>query len=243
MNNDVQSSKYAVAWNLNTLKKWNKIARLSVLTPVYHAQESTFAKFIEQMKQISSMIPNMQLVIVVDDDDTDTMRMAEGLKQENPELDIKLVSHHGNKGIGPARNTCLDNADGEILWFADYDDIYHAGNVKALYNAMCSENSKNCNLAIGRLYVQYPNGKTKAKCGTRNYWMDYRNKVCSDIQWLKAHLTIPGISRFMIRKSFLDNSGLRFEQISPGEDKDFLYKAVMLEKKAFVIHNVIYTYC
>lgn len=221
------------------------MARLSVLTPVYHIQESTFARFIEQMKQISSMIPNMQLVVVVDDDDddSDTMRIVEQAKQENPELDIKLVPHHGNKGIGPARNTCLDNADGEILWFADYDDTYHASNVKTLYIAACSKRSQECGLIIGRMYVQYSDGTIKAKGGSRNAWRDYHNQVCSDMKWLKARLAIPGISRFMIRKSFLDKSGLRFEQISPGEDKDFLYRAVMLEKKAFVIHQVIYTYC
>ena len=59
-------------------------------------------------------------VLVVDDGSTDrTAEAAEGFSGKLPSLH---VIRQENKGLGGARNTGIENAAGEYLWFIDADD-------------------------------------------------------------------------------------------------------------------------
>lgn len=131
---------------------------LSIVIPVYN-----YADIIE--KNIDAILNqktkyNYQ-VIIVDDGSTDGAADIIRQYQDNPK--VKLVFQQ-NAGIGAARNTGINAADGRYLMFIDCDDIVHEEIVEVLMNkaysedydmVMCAHNlSKERN---GKVYQVVPN--------------------------------------------------------------------------------------
>ena len=76
-------------------------------------------------------------MIIVDDGSTDGA--ADVLKKYADNPNVKLIFQK-NAGIGAARNTGINNADGKYLMFVDCDDVVHDDMVETLMNKAYSEN-------------------------------------------------------------------------------------------------------
>lgn len=131
---------------------------LSIVVPVYNYVdiiESNIDSILNQKTEY-----NYQLIIV---DDGSTDGAADVLKRYADNPKVKLIFQK-NAGIGAARNTGINNADGKYLMFVDCDDIVHDDIVETLMNKAYSENydmvmcahnlSKECN---GAIYEIVPN--------------------------------------------------------------------------------------
>ena len=106
---------------------------LSVVIPVYNYAD-IIAKNIEAILNQKTKY-NYQ-VIIVDDGSTDGAAEIIRQYQDNPK--VKLVFQQ-NAGIGAARNTGINAADGKYLMFIDCDDIVHEDIVEVLLNKAYSE--------------------------------------------------------------------------------------------------------
>jgi len=61
-------------------------------------------------------------IIVVDDESPDnSITVVKEIKTRHPDSIIKIISQK-NKGLGGARNTGLENAEGDYIFFLDSDD-------------------------------------------------------------------------------------------------------------------------
>lgn len=74
-------------------------------------------------------------VLFVDDCSTD--ESCEIVKSfiENGELDLKIIKHEYNKGLGEARNTGLSICTTEFITFIDSDDYLTVNSLRSLINA------------------------------------------------------------------------------------------------------------
>ena len=70
-------------------------------------------------------------IVVVDDGSTDNSVEAASRYDDHR---IKLFKHGKNLGIGPARNTCVDNARGKWLVVLDSDNELMSGSLKHIYD-------------------------------------------------------------------------------------------------------------
>ena len=107
---------------------------LSIVVPVYNYVdiiESNIDSILNQKTEY-----NYQLIIV---DDGSTDGAADVLKRYADNPKVKLIFQK-NAGIGAARNTGINNADGKYLMFVDCDDIVHDDIVETLMNKAYSEN-------------------------------------------------------------------------------------------------------
>lgn len=107
---------------------------LSIVVPVYNYVdiiESNIDSILNQKTEY-----NYQLIIV---DDGSTDGAADVLKRYADNPKVKLIFQK-NAGIGAARNTGINNADGKYLMFIDCDDIVHDDIVETLMNKAYSEN-------------------------------------------------------------------------------------------------------
>lgn len=107
---------------------------LSIVVPVYNYVdiiESNIDSILNQKTEY-----NYQLIIV---DDGSTDGAADVLKKYADNQNVKLIFQK-NAGIGAARNTGINNADGKYLMFVDCDDIVHDDIVETLMNKAYSEN-------------------------------------------------------------------------------------------------------
>ena len=79
--------------------------------------------------------------LIVDDRGTDnSMDIVRKIVAEHPRgKDVRIIEHPHNIGLGATRNTAIDNAKGESLFFMDSDDEITPDCIEVLYKAMMEE--------------------------------------------------------------------------------------------------------
>lgn len=79
--------------------------------------------------------------LIVDDRGTDnSMDIVREIIAEHPRgKDVRIIDHPHNIGLGATRNTAIDNAKGEYLFFMDSDDEITPDCIEVLYKAMMEE--------------------------------------------------------------------------------------------------------
>lgn len=92
---------------------------VSVLMPVYNG-EATIKRAI---KSLELQTHKNWKAIIVDDGSTDQTRNI--LEEYKNDSRFKIIYHDKNKGRGAARQTALENAEGDFIAFLDADDFYH----------------------------------------------------------------------------------------------------------------------
>jgi glycosyltransferase involved in cell wall biosynthesis len=106
--------------------------RLSIVIPVYNVQEYLCGC-------VDSVLANDCSdceIILVDDGCTDGVcpDLCDAIAAEHPDL-IRVI-HQENRGLGGARNTGLEAAEGEYLFFVDSDDTISADALTILKKAI-----------------------------------------------------------------------------------------------------------
>ncbi len=90
--------------------------KISFIIPAYNVE-----RFIKRcLDSIYSIGVESQEVIVVDDGSTDaTSEIIESYRHTHPDM---LIISQPNRGLSAARNSGLEKATGEFVWFVDSDD-------------------------------------------------------------------------------------------------------------------------
>ena len=105
---------------------------ISIIIPIYNVE-----KYLERC--LKSIIKNNEPqtgieIIVVDDGSPDkSFEVAENLLKDSPNAHI---IRQKNQGLGGARNTGIENAKGEYVWFIDSDDWISPNSLSILKNAI-----------------------------------------------------------------------------------------------------------
>lgn len=109
---------------------------ISVIIPVYRV-EQYLIRCVESV--LSQTYSNIE-IILVDDGSPDT---CPELCDQLAELDIRIkVIHKANGGLSDARNTGIENSQGEYILFVDSDDYLDKEMIERLYCAIKSNNTK-----------------------------------------------------------------------------------------------------
>jgi glycosyltransferase involved in cell wall biosynthesis len=103
--------------------------KISFIVPFYNVE-----KYIGQCLDslVNQILADVE-ILCVDDCGTDGSR-AIVQQYMNKDPRIKLITHKENKGLGGARNTGVQHATGEYIWFIDSDDIIRNDAAETLYN-------------------------------------------------------------------------------------------------------------
>jgi len=105
--------------------------KLSLIVPIYGVE-----KYLPTcLDSIYSQIDDQCRVILVDDESPDRCpEICEEYKAKYPE--VTTVVHQKNKGLGGARNTGMEYADSEYMFFIDSDDYLPEGTIPYLLSAI-----------------------------------------------------------------------------------------------------------
>lgn len=109
---------------------------LSILVPVYNVQEYLDECLTSVIEQVLKLIYNGAGVeiLIVDDCSTDgSWALMQRLDARWPGR-LKLLQHARNGGLSAARNTLIDAAQGQYIWFLDSDDKLLPGAIKGLHD-------------------------------------------------------------------------------------------------------------
>ena len=109
---------------------------VSVILPFYNAEENIKEAV---LAIIGQDYRNLELILVNDVSGDRSLQIVEDLASRDSR--IRVLQHSHNQGAGPARNTGVEIAGGEYLFFMDSDDILMPGALNTLYQAAVREKS------------------------------------------------------------------------------------------------------
>lgn len=117
---------------------------ITISIPVYNVE-----KYVEKSlySALNQTYDNLE-ILVIDDKGTDnSMDVVQHIIAYHPRGNIvKIIDHGKNQGLGATRNTSIDNARGEYLFFMDSDDYISTNCIELLYSAIQQNDAQ---MAVG----------------------------------------------------------------------------------------------
>lgn len=101
---------------------------LSILIPVYNV-EPWLKECIDSV--VAQAVAGVEIITVEDCSTDNSLVLLQQLAKEAP-VTIQILRHDKNRGLSAARNTMLNAATGDYVWFLDSDDALHPGAVHEL---------------------------------------------------------------------------------------------------------------
>jgi glycosyltransferase involved in cell wall biosynthesis len=211
---------------------------VSIGIPVYNVEP-----YIEKclLSVLNQTYQNLE-ILIVDDLGTDkSMDVVAGLQQSHPFGNcIKIIRHPENRGLGEARNTVIENAEGKYLYFVDSDDYIEPEAIEALLRE-AEEYDTDAVLASSRKIVYGTNEEMPTftyKSREIIIGKDaFANYLCQDLRW---HIGINAWN-ILFKLDFLKKNNLRFAA-RKDEDALFLSDFYSEVERAVLLPDVTYNY-
>lgn len=195
---------------------------LSIIVPFYNVE-----CYIEQCVRslYDQDIPYEQYeVICVDDCSNDGSRaIVERLQQEYPTL--KICNHTKNKRQGGARNTGLNEATGQYIWFVDGDDYLCPNTLAQLIEWAAKRNLDILQFEYARKIDAPPKNYNVTEAITDGETYLFKDL---DPRWYDR---VSGPWQQLVRRRFLIEEQIAFVEEVQFEDTDYMLRAFLLAKK------------
>ncbi|MDR2388335.1 MAG: glycosyltransferase [Tannerellaceae bacterium] len=107
---------------------------ITLAIPIYNVQAYVERALLSALDQTHEAI---EYLLVDDKGEDHSMHIVNGIIAAHPRGGaVKVVEHPANLGLGAARNTAMDRANGEYLFFMDSDDAITPDCIEKLYQEM-----------------------------------------------------------------------------------------------------------
>lgn len=204
---------------------------ISVIIPVYNVKD-----YLRDC--VSSVLANSfddYEIILVDDGSTDgaSGQLCDTLATEHPEL-IRVI-HQDNKGLGGARNTGIDNAQGDYLLFVDSDDSITDNALSLLADKI---NATAADIIAFNFTNAYPDG-SKVSVNANYIQSDKPFRLSEYPEYI---LSLPTACGRIWKKSLFTESGIRFPSKVWYEDIRTTSKIFALADSILTIPDTLYVY-
>ena len=195
--------------------------KISVIIPVYNVSE-----YIEQCLKsvVTQSFKDVEIICVDDCGNDDSVSKIENIRDER----IKLIRHSENKGLACSRNTGLDNACGEYIFFLDSDDYLEAGVLENLYNSIVQVNA-DVAFSRGIAFTNDTDNASLQRVEMINKWLKYPVRKSFRIEEYNFEDVLDSLCCVAWGKlysaNFLRKNNIRFiEQNVIHEDNGFFIK-------------------
>ena len=184
-------------------------ALISVIIPVYKV-EAYIAECLDSV--LSQSHRNIEVICVDDCGGDGSLAIAERYAEQDSR--VKVIRHECNRGVGPARNTGMDAASGEYIFFIDPDDIMEPDCLSRLF---AETEKRGADVSVGTFEAfptasNSPEDKKRTNTSNRNrrlhknIWLEVSEKNFfnasngqSFVVWAKLY-----------KKEFLKRNTIRF---------------------------------
>ena len=204
--------------------------------PVYNVGNKVERALLSALNQTFESIE----YLIIDDKGTDySMNIVNNVINNHPRgKDIRIIDHIVNRGTGATKNSAIDNAQGEYIYFMDSDDVISHDCINLLYSkakrykveivasshVICDEEF---NIQNTCRYPYYLSGKHEDLNDfvfkKRGFWTDYT--------WNKLY-----------KLSFLKTNNIRCIPYHLCEDLYFTYQVKLKCKSFHICPNITYAY-
>lgn len=207
---------------------------VSIIVPAYNGAER-IGRTLESL--IAQDYPNIEIVVVNDRSRDDTAAVVRRVL-ETGERKFQIIEHENNRGGAAARNTGLRAAKGDLVIFADQDDLHDTNYISMLANAS-AESGADITFT-GWRSISEKDGPVEERPVKLSRPLD------DPEGYVRAWFTRKfdsGIWCLMYRKDFLLANDLYFtEGCEGGVDIEYLVSSLLLSKKTTFVQGMPYIY-
>ena len=202
--------------------------RISVVVPVYNVA-GFLADCLDSV--LTQSVGDLELV-AVDDGSTDAgPRILEEYAARDPRV---RVVRQDNAGLGAARNTGVDHARGDFLWFVDSDDMLAPGALDSLLAPLSRTGS---DFATGNVWRLTSTGTAPARFLAPTF---RRTRLRTHIRRFPPLLADRTAWNKLFRREFWDRHGFRFPTGVHYEDQYVTLPAHYLARSVDVVQRHVY---
>ena len=211
--------------------------KLSFILPCYNVAPY-IGRCIESIEHQDIPREEYEVICVDDCSKDNTVEVIKEYQKQYP--NIRLICHEVNKTAGGARNTGMDAAKGEYLWFVDPDDaivenvlVNLTKEIEKLrvdilffnYNYIDEESKEHA--------VQQFNGLYDILTG-QEFFLTYCKK--------KRLAEVISIWREVFSANYLKNNNIRYPEIKSSQDVVFAWHAYLVAQKVTAIEMIVYNH-
>lgn len=203
---------------------------VSIIIPVYNVSEYIY----ECLESVINQTYQDIQVIIVDDCGTDDsmIKVEKFIKSYSGSISFVVLHHASNRGQSAARNTGMDSAIGNYIFFLDSDDYLYNNSIEILIRTINQE--EGIDWAFGKF-------DTNIKHGIPN--PEFREGIYKNVMELRSKRIIyPMPWNYLIKSAFLRKHDLRFVEGLLHEDNLWTFEMACYGKKIAICDNITYFY-
>ncbi|GBU20881.1 glycosyl transferase [Fibrobacteres bacterium R8-0-B4] len=201
--------------------------KISVIVPIYNT-----GKYLKQTLNSVCLqtYKNLEIICVLDCSTDNSASIVEELAKEDAR--IKLIMQPKNLGLPTARNTGVQNANGEYIHFMDSDDFINPSFYDTLINAAFRVDADVAACSV--FYEKKP---------MQSIWFTKDEIASGQDKMDNTYVTTVGWAvRYLIKKTLWDSRNLSFPDLSPMEDMPVMIPMVYYANKVVLCSDAIYFY-
>lgn len=211
--------------------------KVSIIVPAYNS-----AQYIERLiRSFNNQTYRNFEVIFVDDCSADgTPEIAER-HMLNLSINHKVIKLQTNHGVSHARNVGIREAGGKYICFVDSDDVLKPTFLEKLVGEAEKRNLELAFCAFDEIDSETGCLISRSCRGKSNLPGVISGKACLK-RVLKGNVAVD-LFVTLFKKELLNESGLLFSPYRRiGEDREFIYKALLEAKKVYGVPEALYLY-
>lgn len=210
--------------------------RLSLIVPVYNV-DKYLTKCLDSLLNQNIAKEEYEIIIINDGSTDDSLLISEHYKKKYS--NIQVITQV-NQGLGEARNTGINAAIGEYLFFVDSDDYIKSNSLQELLDLI---ESRELDVLRFNYEVVSENGEIIPKKKNSTFNTIYSDKVVDGEEFITDYLGWACyVWIYLFKTSFIKTNKLYFKENFYYEDVDWLIKVMMLTKSVSSIDINVYFY-
>lgn len=203
---------------------------ISMILPTYKVRNYIGACIASCCNQEGVSPNDYEIIIVNDETPDDSIEVAQEEMKKHPNHHFKIVNRK-NGGLSAARNSGIEVAEGEYLWFIDSDDYIESDSLSTLIPLAKKSEYDIINFTHNTIF------KSGKKIDGNNGETD----ACTGIIYLSKRTFLSACTG-IYRRAWIEEHNLRFKEGVIWEDSEFNLRAYTLADYCFYTGKALYNY-
>lgn len=204
------------------------MSQVSIIVPVYNAGNNLY-KLNESL--VAQTYEDIEIIYVNDGSRDNSLEILQSFAQTDER--IKVIDQV-NMGGSAARNTGLNAANGEFLYFCDADDYIELDTIEKLYIAA---KKNQADIVICNYRDVAPNGEVVRENRKASIFKGQNVTENPEILFLK-----PAVWNKLFKKALFTDAEILFKDTRIGQDLSTTLRLLIGAKKIIGIPDVLYNY-
>ena len=206
--------------------------QVSVIIPIYNASEG-LERCLDSLVQ--QTFRSLEVLFIDDCSTDDSLEKVTAFSRSEAVRDfsIKILRHEKNRGVAAARNTGLDHATGDFIYYLDADDRMEPDALEKMHRE--AEQTQADVVGCEWYLAFHKNERHMVQPEVRDGREAFVKMAHGVMRW--------NLWLFLVRRHLYEDSGFRFmEGMNMGEDLMVMMKLMLNAGKVRMLHQPLYHY-